>query len=517
MAPSIKKAEASHDSWLKDGLASLVVFLVALPLCMGIAIASGLHPAAGLLTGIIGGIVVGSLSGCPLQVSGPAAGLTVIVWEIVQRFGVPALGLIVIAAGLCQLTFGLLKLGQIFRAVSPAVVQGMLSGIGVLIFASQFHVMIDDKPKGSGLDNLLAIPGALINCLTLNHDVNHIAALLGLITIAIVVLWEKLPIARLRSAVPPTLLSILVVTSVATVMGLTVNRVSLPENLLTEVKLPNFSLIWSMGWMLIQQGLIVALIASAETLLTANAVDRMVPGNKSKYDQELIAQGVGNTVCGLVGALPLTGVIVRSSVNIKAGAKTRRSAILHGIWLLLFTLCFPFVLRLIPTAALAALLVYTGYKLLDIGSIKRLAQYGSSELIIFATTMITILATDLLTGVLTGVIVSLLKLVRDFCKLEIARSVEDDNRIVLKLTGAATFLSLPKLAGEIENIPHSTQLHVDFSELNYIDHACLDLFNNWEKHHTQQGGTVSIHWGGLEDRLKVQKTLKSETSISSLR
>lgn len=317
--------ELNPKQYRHDVLASLVVFLVALPLCMGIAIASGLHPAAGLLTGIVGGIIIGPISGCPLQVSGPAAGLTVIIWEIVNKHGVQALGLIVSCAGLLQIAFGLLRFGQFFRAVSPAVVQGMLSGIGMLILASQFHVMLDDKPKGSGLDNLIAIPGALINCITLNHDFNHIAALIGLITIAVILIWEKLPIPAIRSTVPPTLAAVVIATALSSYLNLDVNRVSLPESLLAAVNLPDLNLIPKLNWTILQQGLVVAFIASAETLLTANAVSRMVPGVKGKYDQELLAQGIGNSICGGIGALPLTGVIVRSSVNIKAGARTELS------------------------------------------------------------------------------------------------------------------------------------------------------------------------------------------------
>ncbi len=366
-------------------------------------------PRQGLITGIIGGIVVGLLSGSPLQVSGPAAGLAVIIWEIVSKYGLPALGLILVVAGLAQVAFGVLKLGRIFRAVSPAVVQGMLSGIGLLILASQFHVMLDDKPKGSGLENLVAIPKILMDVLTLNHDFNHLAALIGLITIAIIILWEKLPLAKLRNAIPPTLISVLAATLLAAVMQLDVKRVELPSNILSAVNWLDLSLIPQLGWVILTQGLVVAFIASAETLLSASAIDKMAPENKAKYDKELIAQGVGNTLCGIVGALPLTGVIVRSSVNVKAGAVSRRSAILHGVWLLLFVVAFPTFLKQIPTAVLAALLVYTGYKLLNFSEIKKIAKQSRTEALILIATMATIVAVDLLTGVLTGIVLSVLK------------------------------------------------------------------------------------------------------------
>lgn len=487
--------------WRHDLLASMVVFLVALPLCMGIAIASGCPPVSGLLAGIIGGLVVGTLSGCPLQVSGPAAGLTVMVFEIVNKFGLAALGPIILVAGLFQFSFGVFKLGRIFRAVSPAVVQGMLSGIGLLILASQFHVMLDGKPKGTGLDNLLSIPSSLYHCLNQNHDMNHIAALMGLITIAIILLWEKMPFEKLRSAIPSALISILAVTILSVVLSLDVNKVALPDNLFASINFIDFSAFQKLGWSLWEEALAIALIASAETLLTANAVDRMVPGNKSNYDKELLAQGVGNTLCGLVGALPLTGVIVRSSVNIKAGAKTRVSAILHGCWLVLFVLCFPFLLRLIPSSALAALLVYTGYKLLNIKGIKAFASHSKSELFICLATMGTIIFTDLLTGVITGIVLSVLKLLYVFCKLDVETSHEG-NRTTLTLSGAATFLSLPKLTSALDRVPHDADLHIDITNVSYIDHACFDLFNSWEEKYETQGADLTIDWHVLHHKAK---------------
>ena len=498
-------AESGGKTLQKDLLASLVVFLVALPLCMGIAIASGLHPAAGLITGIIGGIVVGALSGSPLQVSGPAAGLAVIIWEIVNKFGLPALGMIIAVAGIAQIAFGALKLGRVFRAVSPAVVQGMLSGIGLLIFASQFHVMLDDKPRGSGIDNLAAIPKILGDVITLNHDFNHLAALVGLITIAIVLLWEKMPIEKLRNAVPPTLIAVLAGTVLSVVMGLDVKRVELPNNILNAIHWLDLSLIPKLGWTILEQGLIVAFIASAETLLSANAIDRMAPENKAKYDKELIAQGVGNTLCGVVGALPLTGVIVRSSVNVKAGAKSRFSAIFHGIWLLLFVAAFPFLLKQIPMAVLAALLVYTGWKLFDLKAIKMIGSQSRTELLILLATMGTIVCVDLLTGVLTGIVLSIVKLVYIITKLDIVKT-QNEKQVTLELRGAATFLSLPKLSEEIEKLSPDTDLHLDVSNLMYIDHACLELIKTQEKQFKDKKGDITIDWGHDQEGFQKSKS-----------
>ncbi len=499
------------SSLLHDFIPSMVVFVVALPLCMGVAIASGMPPATGLYTGIVGGVVVGMISSSPFQVSGPTVSLALIVWGIVNQLGMEALGLVVFVAGLLQVSFGALKFGRIFRAVSPAVVQGMLSGIGLLILISQFHVMLDEKPKGTGLDNLLALPELLFKVLTLNDGVHEAAALIGLLTITIILTWEKLPIEKLRGALPPTLVAIIISTVASTFLNLDLNRVQLPENILSALKPLEFSAVGKFGWTLLQQAIVVALVGSAETLLTANALDRMLPGHKSKYDQELIAQGVGNTICGAIGALPVAGVIVRSSVNFKAGARSKISTVLHGVWLLLFTICFPVLLSLIPAASLAAVLVYAGYKLVDIRAAKRIAEHGRPEFFIFMVTVLAILITDLLTGVLVGVGMSAAKLLYIFCKLDIYKT-KSNGSITLELVGAATFLSLPKLADVLDELPVDTELHVDFSRLTYIDHASLDLLMKWEEEFKNQGGTLTIDWGLLQAKFNTKASLEVQHS-----
>lgn len=381
-----------------------------------------------------------------------------------------------------------------------AVVQGMLSGIGLLILVSQFHVMLDDKPKGNGLENLLAIPQLLWKIITFSDGSHEIAALIGLLTVTIILVWEKLPLEKLRGAIPPTLLAVIISTAVASTMNLEINRVQLPENLLSAFALPDFSVLLTVGWLvLLQQALTIAAVGSAESLLTANAIDRMLPAHKSNYDRELVAQGLGNTICGAVGALPVAGVIVRSSVNVKAGARTKASTVLHGVWLLLFTLVFPFILRQIPSAALAALLVYTGYRLVDIRAAKRIAEIGKSELLIFAVTALAILVTDLFTGVVIGVTMNAAKLLYVFCKLDIQKLVVD-GKITLKLVGAATFFSLPKLGDVLEALPTDTELHVDFSQVTYIDHASLDLLMKWEEQFKSHGGSLTIDWGLVQAR-----------------
>ena len=619
----------------RDFLASIVVFLVALPLCMGIAIASGVPVAAGLITGIVGGLVVGWISGSPLQVSGPAAGLTVIVYELVRELGLEVLGLAVLVAGILQLIAGTLGYGRWFRAVSPSVISGMLAGIGVLIFASQFHVMVDDKPKGSGIDNLMSIPQAVWKGLPLTplgspdqrqarrellvrfetihaqqvllresvaeriphveesessqehhrrnvnfnrarleamirqqeeqirelaavirkvHDsmlqekreadvvaaaeeaadqmrfslqmlqegdtiairksleeveakIEYVfstlkshdwAAKVGLLTIVVLVLWNSL-IPKKYRVVPAPLAAVIAGTVFAALLSLPIIFVEVPDNLWDAVMLPTWTTISTVPWFaVVQAGVVLAVVASAETLLCATAVDRMQSMVRTNYDRELAAQGVGNIVCGLLGALPMTGVIVRSSANVDAGARTRLSTILHGVWLLVFVSLAAALLRMIPTASLAAILVYTGYKLVNWKAVFELKKYGWGEVVVYIVTLSTIVATDLLTGVLTGVFLSAARLLLTFARLDVHLRLDPEtNQASLDLDGAATFLSLPRFAEALEQVPPDAELHVDFEHLTYIDHACLDLLMNWAKQHEQTGGQLVIDWNTL--------------------
>jgi len=492
-----------------DFLASIVVFLVALPLCMGMAIASGLPPASGLITGIIGGLFLGMIGGSPLQVSGPAAGLTVIVFELVRN-GVATIGLIVLLAGVMQMAAGILRLGQWFRAVSPAVIHGMLAGIGVLIVASQFHVMVDDIPKGSGLENIVSIPDAVIKGVFPLDDESkhHKAAMIGVLTILVIVLWKALAPLRLQ-VIPAPLVGVVVGTVTAAVSGFSGGNngilcVTLGDNLLNSIALPTLDgLAAALSWPIVLAAGSLALVASAETLLCATAVDQMHNGPRTRYDRELFAQGAGNLVCGVLGGLPMTGVIVRSAANVQAGGKTRLSAILHGVWLLAFVMVLPGVLEWIPTASLAAILVYTGYKLVNLRILDALWQYGKGEAFIYLATIVGIVTTNLLTGILIGVGLSIAKLLHTFSSLSLRLQVDPEaNRTTMLIRGAATFIRLPKLARALESVPATSELHVHFEDLTYIDHACLDLLMNWEKQHAASGGTLVIDWDTLHARFR---------------
>jgi MFS superfamily sulfate permease-like transporter len=510
-------ARGSHGFIARDLLASIVVFLVALPLCMGIAIASGAPPAAGIITGIVGGIVVGAIGGAPLQVSGPAAGLAVIVWDLVQTYGLAALGPILLVAGLLQMAAGAAKLGRWFQAVPPSVIYGMLAGIGVLIFASQFHVMVDDKPKGSGIQNIVSIPAAIWKGVTAAP--HQAAALLGVLTIGVIVLWDAVLAKRLApaKAIPAPLVGVVVATTTAQLLGSRVSYVSLPDSLLGSITTPTASASAKLlDVKVIGAAAALAVVASAETLLCAGATDRMHQGPRTKYDREMFAQGVGNVLCGVLGGLPMTGVIVRSTANVHAGAKTRLSAILHGVWLLAAVAAVPFVLRLVPVSALAALLVFTGYKLVkqDVRALRE--RGGRFEVLVFLATIAGIVATDLLKGVALGLALAIAKIVWMFTHLRVTTERAGAAKTTtVRLEGSATFLQLPKLTAALATVPEGDDVHIHFVGLNHVDHASFDALQSWEKQHIARGGRVFLDWSEVEFLAQGPKTSNARTGTST--
>ncbi|MGN6818790.1 MAG: SulP family inorganic anion transporter [Sphingomonas sp.] len=485
----------------RDVTASIVVFLVAMPLCMGIAIASGVPPEKGLITGIIGGLVVGALSGSPLQVSGPAAGLAVIVFELIRDQGLSALGPILILAGLIQVVAGIFRLGGWFRAISPAVVHGMLAGIGVLIVVGQFHVLFDAKPLSSGLENFAAMPGRLLGLDPANAKASELALVIALLTIGVMIAWEKFRPAALR-LVPGALLGVVAGTLAAWLLGLGVTRVNVPESIAAAVSLPDASVFAK--WLdpsIVAAALAIAFIASAETLLSAAAVDKMHDGVRTDYNKELRAQGIGNLLCGAAGALPMTGVIVRSSANVQAGAVTRLSAILHGAWILGFVALLPWLLREIPMAALGAVLVVTGWKLVNVAHVRELFHHhGWLPAVIWAATLITVVAEDLLTGVLVGIALSLIEVIPHGRRLKLGVEHEEaEEHAAISLSGTATFVQLPRLSDALDKAPTDKPVTIDLRDLAAVDHSCAELFREWLARRRAIGASVTLL--GANDRL----------------
>jgi MFS superfamily sulfate permease-like transporter len=488
----------------QDLAASFVVFLVALPLCMGIAIASGVPAEKGLITGIVGGVVVGALAGSPLQVSGPAAGLAVIVFDIVQRHGIGMLGPLLVLAGFIQLIAGVARLGQWFRAISPAVVHGMLAGIGLLIVASQIQVLVGEKPLPHGLANLMAIPSTLAGLSPGDPGRAEATLLVGLATIAAMVGWDRFKPARLR-LLPGALMGVMVGALLAIGLQLPVQRIDVPESLLAAVATPGAA---DFGRLLeptlFLTAVALAFIASAETLLSAAAVDRMHDGPRTQYNRELFAQGVGNMICGAAGALPMTGVIVRSSANVQAGAMTRASAILHGVWLLGFVALLPGVLTQVPNAALAGVLVVTGWRLVKLDHARELfGRYGVLPAAIWALTFFTVVAADLLTGVLVGLALTTLELIPHLkdLRLRVSKQAVGSDAHELALEGRATFVQLPRLTRLLEQLPDGGVIRLDASRLKALDHTCAEHLREWLSQKGRSGARVEVEAGRFAPQL----------------
>ncbi|MET9719004.1 SulP family inorganic anion transporter [Streptomyces rochei] len=467
----------------QDFTASLVVFLVALPLCVGVAVASGVPAELGLVTGIVGGLVTGLLPGSSLQVSGPAAGLTVLVFGAVDSYGLAALGVIVLATGLIQLAMGALKLGRWFRAISLSVVEGMLAGIGLVLIAGQLYSAAGLEAPSSGVDKLIGLPGAAADALGSTEALTSLA--LGAGTVAVMVLWKRLP--KAAQTVPGALAAVGLATAVTAAFGLSVATVEV-SGLLDVIQPPGadaFGELANVGLL----GTIVAftLIASAESLFSAAAVDRLHKGPRTEYNKELMAQGAGNTVCGVLGALPMTAVIVRSSANVSAGARTKASRVMHGVWLLLFAALLPSVLALIPLPALAGILVHAGWKLIPFRSIVPLWRDHRGEALILVVTAVSIVAVNMFEGVLIGLALSVVKTAWDASHLKLEIVDKGAGPVQAHLTGNATFLRLPKILESLEALPQDRPVELDLSGLHHLDHACRTALENWAERHSSAG------------------------------
>ena len=471
--------------------AGLLLFFVALPLNIGVAIASGVSPEQGIISGFIGALVTGALSGCGQLVSGPDAGVGVLLFEMLSKYGVASLGAIVLIAGCIQLTIGLTKSSHWFRMVSPAVVNGMLAGMGLLIICTQFHIMLDDKPKDTGLANLIAIPHAIISGLFVSEmSAHHIAAMLGAVTIVIACLWKRLSVSKFF---PPALMAILTATIVCAFMNLPVQKVALPQNLSVTFLNGNPANFFNsfLDWQIWMSAAVLALVLSAQSTITLNAIDSLSKNKTGfKLDREFIAQGAGNLICGLVGALPVVGVLLRSATNLQSGPKTTIPNILHGALTLVAVVFAPRLLEYMPTAALAAVLVYIGFNMTH-QIWQRTKPFMKEEKIIMLFTVVAIMVTNLFTGILLGLAVAAAKELYLLTHLSIKIRRIDKNIVVMHLAGAATFLHLPRLVAALEEYESNEEVHVQLDKVTYIDHGCLQTLIEWEGKHK---GKFFIDW-----------------------
>ncbi len=459
----------------RDLPASLVVFLVAVPLSLGIALASGAPIIAGLIGAVVGGIVIGLFAGSPLQVSGPAAGLTVVVVGYITHLGWPTMCLMTACAGVVQFVMGYFKVARGALMIAPSVVHGMLAGIGITIALAQIHVVAGGSPLSSPVANLLALPERI-------STINMQATLLGLLTITILLVWKRINIAMLK-IIPGALVAVAAATAVSVLMKADVVRVELPDRFsLTPLSLPA-------DWSTFVIGVFtVALIASIESLLCAVATDKLHSGVRSNLDKELSAQGIGNLVSGLLGGLPVTGVIVRSSANISAHAATRASAILHGMWVLVFTLFFGRMIETIPLSVLAGLLVYIGVNLVDLHHIHELKKHR--EILVYCVTVAGVLLINLVGGVGLGLALSTFFVLQRLSRTEIHMEQRDGNWHVT-IEGSLTFATVPKLTSELAKLPGSSTVFLDLA-VDFIDHAAFETLHNWRLNHEMTGGKVDI-------------------------
>jgi carbonic anhydrase len=459
----------------RDLPASLVVFLVAVPLSLGIALASDAPIIAGLIGAICGGIVTGLLAGSPLQVSGPAAGLTVVVAGFVHEFGWETMCLITACAGVVQFVMGYFKVARGALMIAPSVVHGMLAGIGITIALAQLHVVLGGSPASSPVANVLALPARL-------SDINMQATLLGGITIVLLMIWKRIKTPALK-AIPGALVAVATATVISIVMDAQVNRVDLPETFsFTPPTLPSE---WSAFAIAV---LTVALIASVESLLCAVATDKLHTGVRSNLDKELSAQGAGNFLSGLLGGLPITGVIVRSSANIAANGATRWSAIFHGIWILLCVLFLGSVIESIPLAVLAGLLVHTGVNLVNMHHIHELKKHN--EFLIYVATVLGVVGINLLAGVGIGLALSIVFVLRRLSLTEVKREQRDGKWHVV-VEGSLTFASVPKLTTELSKLPAGSEVYIDLA-VDFVDHAAFEALHGWRTNHERAGGKVDI-------------------------
>ncbi|GAA3727799.1 SulP family inorganic anion transporter [Salinactinospora qingdaonensis] len=459
-----------------------MVFLVAVPLSLGIAVASGAPLIAGLISAAVGGIVVGALGGSAVQVSGPAAGLTIVVAEIIHTYGWPVACLITMLAGVVQIALGAFRVARAALAISPAVTHGMLAGIGVTIALAQLHVVLGGDPQSSPVANLAELPHQLAH----NHTP---AVVVGVVTIGCMLVWSRLPdIGRLRPRqVPSALVAVGVATALAGFMGWPVERVNLPESMADA---------WS-GPALPHpdqaQGVVVsvatlALVASVASLLSGIAVDRMHDGRRIRLNRELIGQGAANATSGALGGLPVAGVIVRSTANARAGGRTPLSAILHGVWVILLVALFTPLVEHIPMAALAGLLVLIGVQMVNLAQLRDLRKHH--EVSVYLVTMTGVLLLGLMEGVLVGLALAVLVSLRRLTRMSVLTE-ERDGRWHIVVQGSLTFLGVPRVTDVLRSIPAGAQVDLDL-HVDFMDHAAFESIHAWRVDHERSGGQVDI-------------------------
>ncbi|MFF3767215.1 SulP family inorganic anion transporter [Streptomyces sp. NPDC001922] len=480
-----------------DLSASATVFLIALPLSLGIALATGAPLQAGLVAAAVGGIVVGLLGGAPLQVSGPAAGLTVVTADLIQQYGWRTTCALTVVAGLAQFGLGCARVARSALAVSPAIVHGMLAGIGVTIALAQLHVVLGGTPQSSAVANALALPDQLTDL--------HVGALsVSALTVATLLVWPRLPHrwGRMLRRAPAALVAVALATAFTTLAGLRMPRVDLPS--WRSHALPGMPDGPVLG--LLAAALTITLVASVESLLSAVAVDKLATARggppesrvpRADLDRELRGQGAANVVSGALGGLPVTGVAVRSSANVAAGAVSRASTVLHGVWVLLAAGVLVGALELIPLAVLAALVMVVGVQMVSLTHVRTVRRHR--EVLVYAATLTAVVLLGVLEGVAAGIAVAVGLALHRLAHTRITVEKEPDGTHRVRVRGQLMFLAVPRLSRALGQVPEGAPAVVELDG-SFLDHAAYETLQHWRDAHTGLGGTVTVT-GRAGDRI----------------
>jgi len=499
-----------NTKFLKSDLPSgLVVFLVALPLCLGISLASGAPFFSGLISGIIGGIVIGSLSGSNLSVSGPAAGLAALVLAAITNIGAFDLFLCaVLIAGILQILMSVARLGGIANYFPSSVIKGMLTSIGILIIAKQIpHAVGYDKNSKGDISEMFALGDE--DWHQLLQPIQHIsggALIICIVAILIMILWEKPFIKSRVKFVPGALVAVIIAVVINEIFKATGSSLSVGKEHLVQIEaaksavdffsfftLPDFN--GFLNGEVIVTGIMIAVIASLETLLCIEAIDNLDPERRvTNTNRELFAQGVGNMASGMIGGLPITSVIVRSTANLHAGAKTKLSAIFHGLLLLVCVISIPSLLNLIPLSALAAILLLTGYKLCNLAIFSKIIRNGKYQYIPFFVTVLVIIGIDLFglypplkgEGLLIGVMAGLVAAFGAILHGNLKNSYffhknkhQEGDVIKIRLSEEVSFLNKAAIRVLLDDMPENSTVLIDASGTDYIDFDVLELIKEF--------------------------------------
>lgn len=477
-----------------DFRASITVFFVALPLCLGVALASNAPVYSGLIAGIIGGLVITLISGSPLSVSGPAAGLTAIcATAIIQLGSIQIFFLAVSLAGLLQILLGVLRLGGFTNFIPSAVIKGMLAAIGIILISKQVPLLIGyDKPDfwQNELFNILTFNHGFSNIKSLYQSISIGAILIALLSLLLLIVWKK-TLAKKISFLPTSFITVLFGSLLAWLFSLYIPSlalkpsqfISIPENVFGDLKMPEFSKLFSDAgiW---RTAVIICFVASLETLLSLEAIDKLDPYNRiSPQNRELVAQGTGNFMSGLLGGLPITAVIVRSSANAEAGARTRMSSFAHGLWLLLAVLFAVSIINLIPYCVLAVILIRTGYNLAKPKMIRAVYKQGREQFLPFIITVVAILFTDLLIGVFIGVGYSIYFIVKHTYRAGFVlkeRPEGHTRHFTIELALNVSFLNKKRFLQVLDTIPEYSIVEIDGTDSVYIDQDILEIFHDFK-------------------------------------